>query len=54
MWRMAVLMWRMTLFPNTSKTEYFCKKLGISNSNHTFLSKTTEMGGGMAQDISFL
>jgi hypothetical protein len=56
MWRMAVLMWRMTLFLNTSKTEYFLKKIkiGISNSNHTFLSKTTEMGGGMAQDISFL
>jgi len=43
----------MTLFPNTSKFEYF-KKIGVSNSIHTFLSKTTEMGGGMAQDISFL
>ncbi len=51
MWRMAVLMWQMTLFPNTSKWNIFAKKIGILNSIHTFLSKTTEMGGGMAQNI---
>ncbi len=54
MWRMTVLMWRMTLFLNTSKTVCFCTKLGLFKSIHTFLSKTTEMGGEMAQDISFL
>jgi len=29
MWQMAVLMWRMTLFLNTSKIGCFCPKLGI-------------------------
>jgi len=38
-WRMAILMWRMTLILNTSKIGCFCTKSDICNLIHIFLSK---------------
>ncbi len=54
MWRMAVLVWQMTLFLESSNSGYFVKKIDISSSIHTFLSKITKIGGEMAQDIKLL